>query len=71
MTHTKIRKTLISAAVAAATLSAGQLSAAQIEEIIVTTQKRQQSLQDVPISVSAFSGSFIEKAQISGAKHQK
>ncbi|MBT6115343.1 MAG: TonB-dependent receptor, partial [Porticoccaceae bacterium] len=68
MTHTKIRKTLISAAVAAATLSAGQLSAAQIEEIIVTTQKRQQSLQDVPISVSAFSGSFIEKAQISDAK---
>jgi iron complex outermembrane receptor protein len=51
MTHTKIRKTLISAAVTAATLSAGQLSAAQIEEIIVTTQKRQQSLQDVPISV--------------------
>ena len=68
MTHHIIRKTLISAAVAAATLSAGQLSAAQIEEIIVTTQKRQQSLQDVPISVSAFSGSFMDKAQISDAK---
>ena len=38
MTHTKIRKTLISAAVTAATLSAGQLSAAQIEEIIVDTK---------------------------------
>ena len=68
MTHHIIRKTLISAAVAAATLSAGQLSAAQIEEIIVTTQKRQQTLQDVPISVSAFSGSFMDKAQISDAK---
>ena len=54
-----IRKTLLSAAVATATLGAGQLSAAQIEEIIVTTQKREQSLQDVPISVSAFTGSFI------------
>ena len=63
-----IRKTLLSAAVATATLGAGQLSAAQIEEIIVTTQKREQSLQDVPISVSAFTGSFIEKAQISDAK---
>jgi iron complex outermembrane receptor protein len=63
-----IRKTLLSAAVATATLGAGQLSAAQIEEIIVTTQKREQSLQDVPISVSAFTGSFMEKAQISDAK---
>lgn len=63
-----IRKTLLSAAVATATLGAGQLSAAQIEEIIVTTQKREQSLQDVPISVSAFTGSFIEKAKISDAK---
>ena len=63
-----VRKTLLSAAVAAATLSAAQLSAAQIEEIIVTTQKREQSLQDVPISVSAFTGNFMEKAQISDAK---
>jgi iron complex outermembrane receptor protein len=63
-----LRKTLLSAAVATATLGAGQLSAAQIEEIIVTTQKREQSLQDVPISVSAFTGSFMEKAQISDAK---
>ena len=63
-----LRKTLLSAAVATATLGAGQLSAAQIEEIIVTTQKREQSLQDVPITVSAFTGSFMEKAQISDAK---
>ena len=63
-----VRKTLMSAVVTAATLGAGQLSAAQIEEIIVTTQKRQQSLQDVPLSVSAFTGSFMEKAQISDAK---
>jgi len=62
------RKTLLAAAVAAAAVSAGQLSAAQIEEIIVTTQKREQSLQDVPLSVSAFTGSFMEKAQISDAK---
>ena len=27
-----------------------------LEEIVITAQKRQQSLQDVPLSVSAFSG---------------
>ncbi|MGE0623481.1 MAG: TonB-dependent receptor [Pseudomonadales bacterium] len=32
---------------------------ATIEEIVVTAQKREQSLQDVPISVSAFSGEDI------------
>jgi len=68
MTPTTIRKTLISAAVAAATLHAGQIAAAQIEEVIVTTQKREQSLQDIPLAVSAFSGSFMEKAQISDVK---
>ena len=35
-----VRKTLLSAAVAAASLNAGLVSAAQIEEVIVTTQKR-------------------------------
>ena len=63
-----VRKSLLSAAVAAASLNAGVVAAAQIEEVIVTTQKRAQPLQDVPISVSAFTGSFIEKAQISDAK---
>ena len=66
--HNVVRKSLLSVAVAAASLNAGVVAAAQIEEIIVTTQKRAQSLQDVPISVSAFSGSFIEKAQIADAK---
>ncbi len=36
-----------------------------LEEVIITAQKREQTLQDVPVTVSAFSGSFIEE---SGAK---
>jgi len=35
---------------------AQQASVPQIEEIIVTAQKRTQSLQEVPVAVSAFSG---------------
>lgn len=33
----------------------------QIEEIVVTAQKTEQSLQDVPLSVSALSGDFIKQ----------
>jgi len=36
----------------------------QIEELIVTAQKREQSLQDVPISITALSGSEIKKAAL-------
>ena len=61
MTPTTIRKTLISAAVAAATLHAGQIAAAQIEEVIVTTQKREQSLQDIPLAVSALAAALWKK----------
>ena len=68
MSYQIVRKTLLAAAVSAASFNAAQLAAAQIEEVIVTTQKREQSLQDVPLSVSAFTGNFIEKAQISDAK---
>ncbi len=36
----------------------------QLDEIIVTAQKREQSLQDVPISMQVLSGDFLEKANI-------
>jgi iron complex outermembrane receptor protein len=50
---------------AALTLSsAGVLAQPQIEEIMVTAQKREQSLQDVPVAVSAFTGNFIAETRI-------
>ncbi|GAC33745.1 TonB-dependent receptor [Paraglaciecola polaris] len=33
----------------------------QIEEITVTAQKRNQSIQDVPVSISAYDGAFLER----------
>ena len=35
-----------------------------IEEVIVSAQRRQESIQDVPIAVSAFSGTMLEDRQI-------
>jgi iron complex outermembrane receptor protein len=39
-----------------------------VEEILVTAQKREQRLQDVPISVSAYSGELLEDAHIDDVK---
>jgi outer membrane receptor protein involved in Fe transport len=37
-----------------------------IEELVVTAQKREEAIQDVPIAVSAFSQDTLEKAKIDG-----
>tara|TARA_B100000900_G_C20601300_1_gene725719 strand:+ start:1844 stop:4123 length:2280 start_codon:yes stop_codon:yes gene_type:complete len=50
--------------VVAASLAVGATSAqAQqvIEEVVVTAQKRAESIQEVPISITAFSGDFLEE----------
>jgi len=52
--------------VAVTALYAAPLLAQQtaIEEIVVTTQKREQSLQDVPVAVSAFSEEFMNRTGV-------
>src|SRR5215831_16302165 len=35
-----------------------------VEEIVITTQKREQALQDVPIAVSAYDESFLEQQRV-------
>jgi len=59
-----LRKTPIVAALALAAASPFSHAQLVLEEIIVTAQKRAQSLQDVPISVSAMQGSKIAEAGI-------
>jgi len=54
-------RTLSSLAIAIATVSSGAY-AAELEEIIVTAQKRAESLQEVPVSLTAISGTKIEEA---------
>ena len=56
----KIRK--LRMAVAAALISQGSMVQAQttLEEVVVTAQKRAQSIQEVPISITAFSGEYLE-----------
>ncbi len=39
-----------------------------LEEIIVTAQRREQNMQDVPVSVTAYSADFINKANIGAAR---
>ena len=55
------KKVKILAAALCATAAATQVAAqAVIEEIVVTAQKREQNLQDVPISVNAVSGDSLQ-----------
>ena len=57
------RRALLPAALGAAVaLPAQAQNNWELEEIIVTAQKRAQSLQDVPISVSAVSGEKMSEA---------
>lgn len=59
-----MRKKLIITAIGAQLIMMQGLQAETLalEEVIVTAEKREQSLQDVPASISAFSASQIEQA---------
>ena len=47
-----------------------QQTAAQdmLEEIVVTAQRREQSLQDVPISITTYTAEILEQNRVRGAR---
>ncbi len=61
---TNSRATLLAGIGIAGLLGIPGTAAAQLEEIIVTAERREASLQDVPIAVSAYNEALMEKLQI-------
>ena len=59
-----MKKNALAAAVVSAAILPAIPAFGQIEEVVVTAQKREQSLQDVPISITAISGERIQDAAI-------
>jgi iron complex outermembrane receptor protein len=57
--------TALAIALPSSLVLAAESADAGLEEIVVTAQKREEKLQDVPVAVTAFSASQIEKAGIS------
>jgi iron complex outermembrane receptor protein len=55
---------LVSASVQAQEPKARGASAAMLEEVIVTARKRQESMQDVPLSVSAFNSDQLQALKV-------
>lgn len=55
---------LLAAAICMANVSVAVGEESLLEEIVVTAQKREQNLQDVPIAVSAFSGEQLQEAAV-------
>lgn len=58
---------LISAALLNASPVIAQNANPTLEEVTVTAQRREQNLQDVPVSVTAFSGAALEQRNITNA----
>lgn len=61
-----MRFRLSAAALFAAGLTAGPAPAAEIDEVIVTAQRREESLQEVPVSVTAFTQEALEERLMTG-----
>ena len=53
---------------AIAALAAANTQAVQLEEVVVTAEKRSESLQDVPVAVSAFSADDLLNAGVNGTQ---
>jgi iron complex outermembrane receptor protein len=60
----KRRWTSAISAIFAASIPLGSFAAAQLEEVVVTAERREASVQDVPVAVSAYDQAMIEDLQL-------
>ena len=60
----KLFSILLAAMTAVPAIAQESTDEGMLEEVMVTAQKREQSIQDVPISISAFSGEYLEETGI-------
>lgn len=63
----KFKKSAVYTALGASMLMGHSIANAALEEIIVTAQKRSESLQDVPVAVSAFTGDTMKTLGVTNA----
>jgi len=61
MQYRNKRRVAAVAAAVSAVLAAGNASAAQLDEIVVTSRKVEERLQDVPIAISAFNSETLDE----------
>ncbi|MBT8093009.1 MAG: TonB-dependent receptor plug domain-containing protein, partial [Gammaproteobacteria bacterium] len=66
----RFRKTALAKSVSAIVLTsvAGTAAAQQIDEVIVTATKRAESIQDVPLAITAFTGDFVKDVNLDDVK---
>ena len=55
-------------AILAVSMAAPVYAQGALEEIVVTAQRREQNLQEVPVSVTAFTGAVVEQSNIRAAR---
>lgn len=69
-TSTVFRKTALAQSISAAVVAsvAGTAAAQEIEEITVTATKRAESIQDVPLAITAFTGDFVKDVNLDDVK---
>ena len=58
------KQTLLAAAISGCVCSSVLAESLALEEVVVTAQKREQSLQDVPIAVQAIGGDMLEQNSV-------
>jgi len=66
--HAQFQQRLLPLAISAAVMASGVAQAQTLEEVVVTATKREESLMDVPLAITALSGDFIAEANLNDVK---